>query len=98
GALNHMGKRRWDLAAPNMPEQDGAAHRAVVEAHQPFHDLELCRLAEDGSPRWVTISGEPILDADGQFKGYRGIGRDITARKREGKLRALGSQGKGKRD
>jgi diguanylate cyclase (GGDEF)-like protein/PAS domain S-box-containing protein len=88
-ALAHIGKRRWELAAPNMTEVDWAAHRAVVEAHQPFRDLQLCRAAEDGSLRWVTISGEPIFDAEGRCTGYRGIGKDITARKREEKLLAL---------
>ena len=88
-ALAHIGKRRWDLAAPNMSEADWTAHRAIVEAHQSFHDLELCRYAEDGSERWVSISGEPIVDAEGSFKGYRGIGKDITARKREESLLAL---------
>jgi diguanylate cyclase (GGDEF)-like protein/PAS domain S-box-containing protein len=81
-ASSHIGKRRWELAAPNMTEADWAAHRAVVEAHQPFHDLELCRIAEDGGTRWVRISGEPIFDHDGVFKGYRGVGKDITGEKR----------------
>jgi diguanylate cyclase (GGDEF)-like protein/PAS domain S-box-containing protein len=81
-AQSHIGKRRWDLAAPNMTEKDWAAHRAVVEAHQPFHDLELCRVAEDGTMHWVRISGEPIVDRDGVFKGYRGVGKNITGEKR----------------
>jgi PAS domain S-box-containing protein len=88
-SLAHIGKRRWDLAAPNMSEADWTAHRAIVEAHQPFKDLQLCRVAEDGSLHWVTISGEPMFDADGTFKGYRGIGKDITDRKREERLLAL---------
>jgi diguanylate cyclase (GGDEF)-like protein/PAS domain S-box-containing protein len=88
-ALAHIGKRRWEIAAPNMTEAAWAAHRAVVEAHQPFQDLELCRLAEDGTERWVSISGEPIFDAEGGFRGYRGIGKDITARRREQALLAL---------
>ncbi len=81
-AQSHIGKRRWDLAAPNMTEKDWEAHRAVVEAHQPFHDLELCRVAEDGSMHWVRISGEPIVDRDGVFRGYRGVGKNITGEKR----------------
>ncbi|MFX6972987.1 diguanylate cyclase, partial [Acinetobacter baumannii] len=30
---------------------------------------------------WVSVSGEPIFDKQGQFAGYRGLGRDITAQK-----------------
>jgi CRP-like cAMP-binding protein len=32
--------------------------------------------------RWVSVSGEPVFDAQDRFKGYRGIMRDITLRKR----------------
>ncbi|HZM44564.1 MAG TPA: GAF domain-containing protein [Burkholderiales bacterium] len=88
-ASSHIGKRRWELSAPNMTDAAWTAHRALVEAHQPFQDLELNRIAGDGSSHWVSISGEPMHDAAGRFKGYRGIGKDITARKREEKLLAL---------
>ena len=27
---------------------------------------------------YISVSGEPIFDADGRFKGYRGVGRDVT--------------------
>jgi diguanylate cyclase (GGDEF)-like protein/PAS domain S-box-containing protein len=77
----YVGKQRWELPALNMTEADWAAHRQVVEAHLPFHDLELCRITEDGRPSWVLISGEPIFDGAGKFTGYRGIGKDITSRK-----------------
>jgi diguanylate cyclase (GGDEF)-like protein len=30
----------------------------------------------------VSISGEPIFDAEGRFTGYRGVARDITERKK----------------
>jgi diguanylate cyclase (GGDEF)-like protein/PAS domain S-box-containing protein len=88
-AAGYIGKRRWDLPAPNMTEADWAAHRGVCEAHLPFHDLELCRLADDGRPSWVLVSGEPVFDAAGSFRGYRGVGKDITARKRAEQLREL---------
>jgi len=39
--------------------------------------------AESGR-RWATahlsLSGEPIYDAKGQFRGYHGVGTDVTAR------------------
>ncbi len=47
------------------------------------------RKTADGSSVWVSLSGEPVYDAAGQFKGYRGIGRDITARKRDEELQRL---------
>ena len=30
---------------------------------------------------WVSISGAPVFDSEGSFKGYRGTGREISARK-----------------
>jgi PAS domain-containing protein len=29
----------------------------------------------------VSVSGEPLFDENGQFRGYRGVGRDITEKK-----------------
>ena len=78
-----IGKRRWDLHFLNMSEADWAAHRAELEARQPFHDLELCRLDESGKKIWVSVSGEPVFDPSGAFTGYRGVGKDITGRKQD---------------
>ncbi len=77
-----LGKTRWELGALNLGPQDWEAHRKVLEAHQQFRDLELHRLDANGHPYWVAVSGTPIFDDRRQFRGYRGIGRDITKRKR----------------
>ena len=76
-----FGQTRWEVLALNLTEADWAAHRKVLEAHQPFHNFEINRRNADGSEIWVTISGIPIFDKDGKFSGYRGIGRDVTAQK-----------------
>jgi PAS domain S-box-containing protein len=75
-----VGKYRWELPI-EMTEQQWAEHKAMLAAHQSFADLQYRVLTATGEYRWVSISGEPILDADGQFDGYRGVGKDITARK-----------------
>ncbi|HKW36933.1 MAG TPA: EAL domain-containing protein [Burkholderiales bacterium] len=84
-----IGKRRWDFEYTNMSEADWADHRAVLDARKPFQDLELCRLDESGRKVWVSVSGEPVFDESGAFTGYRGIGKDITARKRDETLLKL---------
>ncbi len=82
-AASLVGKHRWDMPidwAPGQLEQ----HRATLEAHQPFHDFEY-RVLGEGGPQdwhWFSISGEPQFDAAGRFRGYRGVGKDITERKR----------------
>ncbi len=77
-----LGKTRWEVGALNMTEADWRSHRAVVEAHQTFYDFELLRVDVEGNPYWVSVSGTPIFDGEGVFRGYRGIGRNITERKR----------------
>jgi diguanylate cyclase (GGDEF)-like protein/PAS domain S-box-containing protein len=76
-----IGKTRWEIGALNMGEADWQAHLKVLLAHQTFHDLELNRINPAGHSFWSSISGRPILDKNGNFKGYRGIGRLITERK-----------------
>ena len=75
------GKTRWELGALNMTPEDWQAHRLVLESHQRFKDLELQRLDADGQSYWISVSGTPIFDGQGQFRGYRGIGSDISTRK-----------------
>jgi diguanylate cyclase (GGDEF)-like protein/PAS domain S-box-containing protein len=77
-----LGKTRWELPAPNTSEEDWAAHRAQLDSHQPFRDWQWQRIDQDGNLKIASISGTPIFDAEGRFRGYRGIGRDITEAKR----------------
>lgn len=32
----------------------------------------------DGSERWFRISGQPVFAPSGEFRGYRGVGSDVT--------------------
>ena len=86
--LQWIGRKRWEQDFINMTAADWAAHIAVLDARQPFRDLELCRVT-DSEPVWISVSGEPVFDAAGAFQGYRGVGRDITTRKRRQALQAL---------
>ena len=46
-----------------------------AEAHAEFRDLELRDVDYRGRPFWMSISGAPFFDAQGQFQGYRGVGQ-----------------------
>jgi len=88
--FDSIGKTRWEVGALNMTEADWAAHRAVLESHAVFRDLELSENDYKGRPYWMSLSGAPMFDAEGRFKGYRGIGKNITERKRaEAKIERL---------
>ena len=75
------GKTHWDTPAQNLSAQDWERHRAQLNAHQQFRDFEICRVDEEQHVRWIAISGTPSVDERGEFGGYRGVGRDITAQK-----------------
>ncbi len=76
-----FGKTRWDSPMIGVTNEGAAAHKVLLEAHKPFEEFEYGRRDAQGSVRYISASGEPILDEQGRFCGYRGVGRDITRRK-----------------
>jgi len=88
-----LGKTRWELPALNLTGEDWARHRTRLERWQPFHDFEIKRMGPGGRVRWVSLSGEPVFDARGQFTGYRGVGHDITeAREARERIEEMNAQ------
>jgi diguanylate cyclase (GGDEF)-like protein/PAS domain S-box-containing protein len=79
---SQVGQRRWEMPSTSPDEAGWQAHRATLESHLPFRDFELSRRALDGSELHLSISADPVFDDFGDFTGYRGVGTDITARKR----------------
>ena len=77
-----IGKTRWELEGVALLSGSWAEHQAVLAARQRFRDLEYSRVALDGTIRYVGVSGAPVFDEQGRFRGYQGIARDITERKR----------------
>jgi len=77
----YIGRKRWDEAAANLTESDWARHKAQLERHEPFFDFEMERVGADGNSVWLSVTGEPVFE-DRKFRGYRGVGTDITDRKR----------------
>ncbi|MES2151197.1 MAG: EAL domain-containing protein [Pseudomonadota bacterium] len=80
-AERYLGKTRWETVEGMAGSAWGEAHIAAVLAHQGFSNLEYATVSETGETRWFSINGEPVFDAAGAFRGYRGTGTDITARK-----------------
>jgi len=81
-ARAQLGKRRWEVPYLSPDESGWKAHRADLDAHRPFRNFELSRKDIDGTERFAAISGDPVFDSTGRFIGYRGVGTDITERKR----------------
>src|SRR6266498_4789956 len=85
-----LGTARWDNDA--VPVGDGGSwdkHKAVLEARRPFSDFVYQRPDSKGELHYISASGLPVFDSKGRFCGYRGVGKDITARKRAEELQAL---------
>ncbi|MBI4350607.1 MAG: PAS domain S-box protein [Elusimicrobia bacterium] len=47
----------------------------------PFRGIELAGRHKDGRRRLLEASGNPFFDGEGRYGGYRGVTRDITARR-----------------
>ncbi|HYY59796.1 MAG TPA: EAL domain-containing protein, partial [Burkholderiales bacterium] len=53
-----------------------------LQKQLPFFDLEIARIDERGARQVHIISGQSYHGPDGAFRGYRGVGRDITEQRR----------------
>lgn len=73
-----IGKHRWELPGELIQPSSWDEHRATLLARRPFRDVMFRRWMPDGSLVYHLTSGDPVFDADGQFRGYRGIGKNIT--------------------
>jgi len=80
GAPPPYGKTRRQMMTPGVDPELIEAHWQVLEAHEPFRDVEYVRRDPDGDT-WLSASGVPIFDEAGRFQGYRGVGRNISDRK-----------------
>jgi PAS domain S-box-containing protein len=79
---SQIGLRRWEIPFLTPDEAGWQAHRAALDARQPFRGFEVSRRDAGGAERFISISSDPVFDAAGAFRGYRGVGTDITGRKR----------------
>ena len=76
-----LGRTLWELDFEQQSPSDWQTHRTQLAWRAVFRDLELCQLDSSGELRYISLSGEPVFDAEDRFTGYRGITRDITQRK-----------------
>jgi len=65
----------------------GAEIDAIKRRREAFMDVIVPQPLPDGRILYQSVSGKPIFDADGSFRGYRGSTRDVT-KQREAELEA----------
>jgi diguanylate cyclase (GGDEF)-like protein/PAS domain S-box-containing protein len=77
-----IGKLRWEIPGIDAASADWKAHREVLARRESFRDFEYSMRLPGGDWGYVSVSGHAVFDEAGMFRGYRGTGRDITARRR----------------
>jgi len=78
-AADRIGTACWDHALDLKTEPEKwRLVRATLDSRKPFRDFVYRGLSGNGSPMYVKASGKPVFDANGEFRGYRGAGSDVT--------------------
>ncbi len=94
-----IGRTRDELIADRPDCQvstDWAALAARIAARKPFSGFVYRATAapERGRDIWIQISGRPVFDGAGRFRGYRGAGTDVTELHRALERAEAGSRAK----
>ena len=77
---DRIGTACWDHALDLETEPEKwRLMQATLDLRKPFRDFVYHGLDGSGSPMYVKASGKPVFDANGEFRGYRGTGTDVTA-------------------
>jgi signal transduction histidine kinase len=79
-AADRIGTVCWDRALDLETEPEKwRLILATLEARKPFRDFIYRSMGASGSPIYVKAGGKPVFDGNGEFRGYRGTGTDVTA-------------------
>jgi PAS domain S-box-containing protein len=78
-----LGKLPTDLMTPEDAARFAPLISDIKATPRACEGVENKNLHKDGSIRFLETSFIPLYDPEGRFSGYRGIDRDITARKQE---------------
>jgi signal transduction histidine kinase len=73
-----LGRRIDEIGLPGMEETYWPPLLLRLEMRVRFRDFRFIRRNAVGAPRHLSISGVPVFDAAGAFRGFRGTGRDLT--------------------
>jgi PAS domain S-box-containing protein len=92
-----LGRRQEETAVTAATADQWDGHRATIAAHRRFRDFVFKVAGGAGHAVWLKIGGTPVFDADGAFRGYRGVGSNVTTqvesetalRERERRFRQL---------
>ncbi|ANI31876.1 diguanylate cyclase [Yersinia entomophaga] len=73
-----IGKSLYDFMPKDEAQRFMDVFSKISAERRPFSGLKNRNLRIDGSEILLETSGVPLFDEHGEFKGYRGIDRDLT--------------------
>jgi PAS domain S-box-containing protein len=77
-----LGKTPFDLMLPEEGKRLAEQFEVIKASRASFSGIENVNLHKDEHHVIIETSAMPVFASDGRFCGYRGINRDITARKK----------------
>lgn len=77
-----ISKKRQEIGPMDLDEKVWKQHLDDLENHRPFTNFSYSVINPDQKKMWIQISGKPVFDKAGNFRGYRGTGTNITERRR----------------
>ena len=78
---NVIGKTLFDFMLPDEAKRMAGIFMEIIKNKAPIKDLENWNITASGDIICLLTNGVPILDKQGNLKGYRGVDKDITERK-----------------
>lgn len=77
-----IGRDPLDFADPSSAQRLREFMQPYVEKRVSIPTFEIQMIHKDGHIVTIEVSGTPIFDLQGAYRGYRGVGRDISEKKR----------------
>ena len=77
-----LGKTPFDFMPPDEAKRVAGIFSGIAANREPIKDLENWNIRKDGERICLLTNGVPVMDENGNLKGYRGVDKDITGRKR----------------
>ncbi len=80
-----IGKTTFDFMSSGEAKRFSDLANPYFSEKKPFKRLEKQLIHKDGHQVTLEVSGTPIFDSQGDFKGYLGVVQDITERRNQEK-------------
>ncbi len=77
-----LGKTPFDFMPPDEAQRVAGIFSDIAAKKGVIKDLENWNITKDGEKICLLTNAVPILDHDGNLKGYRGVDKNITDRKK----------------